>query len=58
MNQDELYQTMLRHLIWMASKPGAKAHAWHRALEMDKQELFKGIKEELIKQMKEQKGGD
>lgn len=25
---------MLAHLIWMASMPGAKAHAWFRANDM------------------------
>ena len=24
----------LAHLVWMASIPGSKAHAWHRAKEM------------------------
>jgi hypothetical protein len=39
------YQRMKKHLVWMASMPGAKAHASHRAKELDsdKSGLYSGI---------------
>lgn len=49
-----LYAETLSHLVWMASQPAAKAHAWHRAKELDADisGLWVGIKEDLIKQIK------
>jgi hypothetical protein len=48
-----LYQSTLAHLVWMAQMPGAKAHAWHRAQVLDKDEsgLWTGIASGLEKQM-------
>lgn len=45
----------------MASIPGAKAHAWHRAKELDKVDIFKGIAQALVEYMnavKEQKAAN
>lgn len=55
------YETELQHLIRMASIPGAKAHAWHRAKELDKVDIFKGIAQALVEYMnavKEQKAAN
>ena len=40
------YKEQLDWLISMSKHPGFKAHAWHRAQELDK-ELFNGIAKEL-----------
>ena len=50
-----LYQETLEHLIWMAKQPAAKEYAWHRAKELDAhiENLFVGIKDDLVKNMKE-----
>ena len=50
-----LYQETLEHLIWMAKQPAAKAYAWHRAKELDDdlECLWVGIKDDLVKNMKE-----
>jgi len=51
------YDRMLAHLIAMASNPGFKAHAWHRAKKLDSDicGLCRGIKDDLVKFMTEQK---
>jgi hypothetical protein len=50
-----LYVETLNHLVWMAKQPAAKSHAWHRAKELDADisGLWVGIKDDLIKQMKD-----
>jgi hypothetical protein len=50
-----LYAETLSHLVWMAKMPAAKAQAWHRAKELDSDisGLWVGIKDDLIKQMKD-----
>ena len=42
-------QTQLDWLITMSKQPAFKAHAWHRAQELDKDQsgLFTGIAKEL-----------
>ena len=49
-----LYAETLSHLVWMANQPAAKAHAWHRAKELDADisGLWVGIKDDLVKHMK------
>jgi hypothetical protein len=47
------YETQLNHLIAMARLPGFKDQAWLRAQELDEEPLFNGIKDDLIKRMKE-----
>jgi hypothetical protein len=49
------YQSTLDHLILMASQNGWKAHAWHRAKELESHYLgiYNGISQELTKKMKE-----
>jgi hypothetical protein len=51
------FQTALEHLVMLAKNDGFKAHAWHRAKELDKQEhgMFRGIKEALLERMKDGK---
>jgi hypothetical protein len=51
----EHYQRTLDHLILMASTNGWKAHAWHRAKEMDADPtgIWRGISQDLTKKMKE-----
>jgi hypothetical protein len=50
-----LYQATLAHLIWMAKQPAAKEYAWYRAKELDAdlECLWVGIKDDLVKNMKE-----
>lgn len=40
-------QTQLDWLITMSKQEAFKAHAWHRAQELDKEPLFSGIAKEL-----------
>ena len=51
------YAKMLAHLVTMAKQPGFKAHAWHRAkaLDSDISGMYRGIKNELMKIMTNQK---
>ena len=51
------YDRMLAHLVAMAKQPGFKAHAWHRAkaLDSDISGMYRGIKNELMKIMTNQK---
>jgi hypothetical protein len=53
----EHYNFVLNHLIWMASMPAAKDHAWLRAKELDAEPygFYKGIKDDLVKFMLAQK---
>lgn len=53
----DYYAKMLAHLITMAQQPGFKAHAWHRAkaLDSDISGMYRGIKDELVKFMADQK---
>ena len=50
-----LYVETLNHLVWMAKQPASKSHAWHRAKELDSDisGLWVGIKDDLVKNMKE-----
>jgi hypothetical protein len=50
----EHYQRTLDHLVRMASTNGWKAHAWHRAQEMDADPtgIWKGISQDLTDRMK------
>lgn len=52
-----LYKTHLDHLIHLASQPGAKAYAWARAKELDKEPTgqWLGIAKDLEKAMHLQK---
>ena len=51
----ETYQSTLAHLVKMASTNGWKAHAWHRAKELEQHPLgiFRGISQELTQIMKD-----
>lgn len=49
------YETQLTHLMNMSRNPGFKDHAWHRAKELDVIPGYVGIKDELVKRMKEEK---
>ena len=53
-SSQEIYLTNLKHLVRMAKIPAFKSHAWLRAKEMDKDpsNLFTGIAEALVKEMK------
>ena len=50
----DTYLSTLQHLVKLASTNGWKAHAWHRAkeLEADPIGIFKGISQELTQIMK------
>ena len=51
------YNFILNQLIWMASMPAAKDHAWFRAKELDSEPygFYKGIKDDLVNFMLAQK---
>jgi hypothetical protein len=55
--ETDSYAKMLAHLIAMAQQPGFKAHAWHRAkaLDSDISGIYRGIKDDLVKFMADQK---
>lgn len=42
-------------MVKMSRNPGFKDHAWHRAKELDVMPGYVGIKDELVKRMKEEK---
>jgi len=48
-----IYTEHLTHLVKMASIPGAKHHAWHRAKQLaeDRSGLWRGIDKELVQLM-------
>lgn len=50
----EDYQSTLDHLVRMASTNGWKAHAWHRAQELDNHPtgIWRGISQDLTNRMK------
>lgn len=52
------YAEMLAHLVRMARIPGFRAHAWHRAQELAKTELYSGMDAALIAAMKHEKQDD
>ena len=51
----DTYLSTLQHLVKLASTNGWKAHAWHRAKELENHPLgiFKGISQELTQIMKD-----
>jgi len=51
----DTYLSTLQHLVKLASQNGWKAHAWHRAKELENHPLgiFKGISQELTQIMKD-----
>lgn len=53
----EHYAFMLEHLVWMARMPAAKAHAWLRVQELEKEPygFYVGIQEEFLAIMRQDK---
>ena len=51
---DNVREMQIQHLLDMARKPGWIAYAKARAEELEKEDLFKGITEEVRKRLKEQ----
>jgi hypothetical protein len=53
-NSQEIYQTYLTYLIHLAKQKGWKDEAWHWAkkLDSDPSGLWDGIKDDLVKEMK------
>ncbi len=47
-------EKQVQHLVDMARKPGWTAYAKARSQELESQEMFKGITEEVRKRLKEQ----
>lgn len=47
------YEITLKHLVWLAKRPGFKVYAWHRAkeIENDSTGLWAGISEDLKNSM-------
>jgi hypothetical protein len=54
----EAYKSIFEHYLKLCKIPGFKDHAWHRVKELDKDPsgLFKGIKADIEKSMKEHHG--
>jgi hypothetical protein len=44
--------SQLDHLIWMAQFDGWKEYVWHRVKELDKTQLFMGIKSQFLERIK------
>lgn len=45
--------SQLDHLIWMAQFGGAKEYVWHRLKELEKTQLFTGIKSQFLEKIHE-----
>ena len=45
---------MFAHYLTLCRIPGAKAYAWHRVKELDKEDLYKGIKDYIVENMNAQ----
>jgi hypothetical protein len=50
-NPDEARAKMFAHYLALCRIPGAKAYAWQRVKELDKEDLYKGIKDYILEQM-------
>ena len=50
--QDEARAKMFAHYLTLCRMPGAKDYAWRRVKELDEQDLYKGIKDYIVEQMK------
>ena len=46
------YETMLSHLVRMASNPGSIDHARYRVRELEQIDLYQGIGKDVAKQLK------
>ena len=46
------YRNKLEWLVKLANTKGWKEYAWHRAKELNEIQLFKGIKDDLVKIMR------
>ena len=58
-NPDEARDKMFAHYLALCRMPGAKDYAWRRVKELDKEDLYKGIKDYILENMNEtrSKGG-
>jgi len=52
--QDEARAKMFAHYLALCRIPGAKAYAWQRVKELDKEDLYKGIKDYILENMNAQ----
>jgi cytosine/adenosine deaminase-related metal-dependent hydrolase len=50
--QDEARAKMFAHYLTLCRMPGVKDYAWQRVKELDEQDLYKGIKDYIVEQMK------
>lgn len=52
-NSQEIYQNELAHMVSLAKQPGWKSYVWDQAkrLDADPCGLWKGIKDDLVKEM-------
>ena len=50
--QDEARDKMFAHYLTLCRMPGANDYAWRRVKELDKEDLYKGIKNYILEQMK------
>ena len=57
--QDEARAKMFAHYLTLCRMPGAKDYAWRRVKELDKEDLYAGIKDYILENMNEtrSKGG-
>lgn len=51
--QDEARAKMFAHYLTLCRMPGAKDYAWQRVKELDKEDLYAGIKNYILEQMNE-----
>jgi hypothetical protein len=54
----EEYKKQLDHLVEMAKMDGFKSYAWERAKLLDKEPMFSGIADDLIKRMTDESSQD
>ena len=53
-SQETSYRSQLDWLVKLANTKGWKEYTWHRAKELNEIQLFKGIKDDLVKIMRSQ----
>lgn len=51
---DKARDKMFAHYLTLCRMPGAKDYAWRRVKELDKDDLYKGIKDYILEQMNAQ----
>jgi len=51
-DQEAIRAAVFANYVRLCKLPGWKDYAWHEVKRLDEQDLFKGIKDHVIKEMK------